>query len=158
MEIFLDQAITFLALSGGVLATLLGYMFYKSDWNVDKFKENWIKSEGTKTPMWKAIIVILLVPVLMAAVLYTANAKADEIKWFDGATVFTGLDYTANQSPLCQPTGVNDRLTSNIGFTQNIVAQGPMRVSAKYTHHSCAISADMNSYDAIGIVIEWKIW
>ena len=158
MEIFLEQAMTFLALSGGLLTILLGYVFYKSDWSVTKFKENWIKSEGTKTPIWRAVLVILSVPILMAAVLYAANVEASEYKWFDEATVYVGLDYTYNASPLCQDYGVNDHLTSNMGFTQSIVKKDRMNVSAKYTHHSCAVSADKNSYDAIGIMIEWEIW
>ncbi len=151
----LDEAILFLQFEAGLLATLLAYFFYKSGFSIKKFKENWVISEGTKTPMWKAIAVILAVPVIFGLILYTANAKAE---WFEGATAFAGIDRTYNPSPLCQSVGVDDNLTSNIGFTQNIYTKDVVNLGFKYTHHSCAVSPDKNSYDAAGIFVEWKIW
>ena len=28
----------------------------------------------------------------------------------------------------------------------------------KYTHHSCALNPDRNSYDALGVELEWCVW
>lgn len=80
--------------------------------------------------------------------------------WLNDGHVFAGIDYTRNQSPQCQSGGFDDRSTSNMGFKAN-VWQSPsknVRFNLMYTHHSCALNPDRNSYDAIGAQVEWFIW
>lgn len=157
MEIFLIQAATFLVYEMILLGTLILYAFYKADWSKEQFMKNWINAEGIKTPLWKGISVILLVPLIISGILYAGNANA-EPKYLDGAVVFVGIDNTTSASPFCKNIGINDRLTSNIGFVQNIMTDKMFNVGAKYTHHSCALNPDDKAYDSIGIVLEWKIW
>jgi hypothetical protein len=152
---FIENTINFLLLSGGMVALLLLYAFYKAGWNKDVFKKNWLESEGKRPPVWKAILIILSIPIIIYFFLYSVNAKAE---WFDGGTVFTGIDYTAEQSPLCKLGNVDDRLTSNIGFTQNIYRTKDVSFNFKYTHHSCALNADSNHYDAGGVFVEVRVW
>lgn len=154
---FLDQAVEFIVLCLGLVAMLITFAFYKAGWSKAKFKENWIHSEGDDKPMWRGIMFIIGVPLLMGLVLYAGNVKSAEYKWFDEATVYVGLDYTENTNPLCGQLGASDRISSNMGFTQSIVKKDMMNINMKYTHHSCAISADQNSYDAVGVMIEWTI-
>lgn len=153
---FIENTINFLLLSGAMVGALLLYAFYKAGWNKDIFMKNWVKSEGKKPPVWKAVLIILSIPIIIYFFLYSANAESSE--WFDGATVFTGIDYTSEQSPVCHENGVDDRLTSNIGFTQNIYRTNDVSFNFKYTHHSCALNADERHYDAGGIFVEVRIW
>lgn len=169
---FLEQAKDFLILTGSLLIMLIVFAFYKAGWDKKVFMENWVKAEGDKKPIWKGILFILGIPLLLGAVLYATNVESREVdysfkdkyvreytqlEWFSEATVYVGLDYTQNPSPLCRDYGATDKITSNMGFTQSIARKDAWNVVAKYTHHSCAISADKNSYDALGVMVEWTI-
>ena len=94
----------------------------------------------------------MLVPLLFGVFFKSVNA---EDGWLKGGTAFAGIDRTFNPSPLCGEGGVDNHLTSNIGFTQNIYTKDAATLGFKYTHHSCAISPDKNSYDSGGLYAEW---
>lgn len=155
-----DDVITFLMSTAVMLGVLLLYVFVKSGSSREGFKEYWEHSEGKDKPIWKSILFILGIP-LLVGILFTAfykDANSAEIKWFDHSSVFVGLDYTQHANPFCERDGHSDRISSNMGFKQNIFIKGNVALNAKYTHHSCAINPDSdNAYDAVGLVIEWKI-
>lgn len=80
--------------------------------------------------------------------------------YFNDASVYTGLDYTAEQSPQCRSFGADDKTTSNLGLKLNLYESEDesFRTNAKYTHHSCAFNPDKANYDAIGIELEYKFY
>lgn len=158
MEQFIQQALVFLGLEMIMLGSLILYTFYKTGWTIEGFMKNWENAEGKKTPVWQGVAVILIVPIIFAGILYVGNAQAADTKYMSGAKVFVGIDNTSSASPFCQGNGINDRLTSNLGFVQNLIEDDKVNIGLKYTHHSCALNPDKNAYDSIGIVIEWKIW
>lgn len=151
----IDQALAYAGLLGGLVLALLVFAFYKAEWSKEQFMKNWYAAEGKKKSVFVGAATIILIPVLIGIVLHTANA---ETKYFDGAKVFVGLDSTPVHNAFCQKTGASDRISSNMGFVQNIATTTDFNIGMKYTHHSCAISPDVNTYDAIGIVIEWTIY
>lgn len=153
------QVITFILLSAGMLSGLLLYVYYKNGFSSKKYKQYWNHSEGDKS-IWKGIGLIIGVPALIGILLFTFhNASASEIKYFDHATVYMGLDNTLNPSPFCSNEGINNRITSNMGFTQNLVKKDMFSFNAKYTHHSCAVNPDSDTaYDSVGIFLEWRIY
>lgn len=160
MNELLPQVGVFLGLTGGLLTILLGYVFIKSGSTIQGFKDAWIASEGSKKPIWKGIGFILGLPILIGVLLFGFNKALHgaELKWFQQSSVFVGIDYTLRTSPFCTDIGSSDRLTSNMGFKQQIVTDGTFSISGKYTHHSCVIGYDsITGYDAPGIVIEWVI-
>ncbi len=102
---------------------------------------------------------------VVAIILLSAQAlQADEIKWFDGTYAYFGLDVTNGASNVCEGqswTGDiadSDKLTSNMGVYQNLVTSGRLNLQIRYTHHSCAINYDKPSYDAIGLIIEYRLF
>lgn len=80
--------------------------------------------------------------------------------YLNDASVYAGLDYTKKLSPQCEPTGPDSRTTSNLGFKLNLYESDDnrFRTNARYTHHSCAFSADDRQYDAIGVELEYILW
>lgn len=153
----LEEIKLFLMLTGALLGMLLFYSAVRTGFTVKGFKDYWLVSEG-KSSIPLSIMKILLVPALAGVALFGINqAKASEAKWFDYSTVFVGLDYTIKENSFCYKGGINDRISSNMGVTQNIWLKGNVNVGFKYTHHSCAINKDLPSYDAVGIVVEWVI-
>ena len=87
------------------------------------------------------------------------SAKAeDKGEWFEYGKIYMGLDYTRNISPQCEDSGPSNRLTSNGGFEAGFYSFGDFGSYVKYTHHSCAVSPDDKSYDALGFGIEYKLW
>ncbi len=88
-----------------------------------------------------------------------SNAKAeDKGEWFEYGKIYMGLDYTRKISPQCEDEGPSNRLTGNGGFEAGFYSFGDFGSYVKYTHHSCAVSPDDKSYDALGFGIEYKLW
>jgi len=80
--------------------------------------------------------------------------------YITGASVYSGLDYPRGTSPQCKKNGADDKSTSNFGakvflFESN---DSKWKTNLKYTHHSCAFSPDRNTYDALGVELEYQIW
>ena len=95
--------------------------------------------------------------------LFPNNANANPFKdgsWFNDAGVYIGVDYTRKISPQCEPDGVDNRGTSNLGAWFNIWQDktGTLRINSNYTHHSCYLGEDRNGYDGLGVQVEWKLW
>ena len=80
--------------------------------------------------------------------------------YLNDASIYGGLDYPRDPSPQCRQAGADDRSTSNLGLKLNLYQSetGLFRTNAKYTHHSCAFSPDRNTYDAVGIEVEYILW
>lgn len=81
-------------------------------------------------------------------------------KYFNDATAYAGIDQTKEISPQCISGGIDTKGTSNLGAKVNLFESDDQRfrTNVKYTHHSCAVSEDRNTYDAAGIEFEYKFW
>lgn len=123
----------------------------------------WAKSKegkGALASMALGVLVIFVVGLL------ASNAQAQSVldtrygNFLNNAYVFAGIDYTRKVSPQCVAGSQNDRMTSNIGFGVNMW-QSPSKnvfLDLQYTHHSCVIGVDRNSYDGMGIKATWIPW
>lgn len=146
-----------------VLAVLVGLLLWKVG---PRNLLPYFKTKGGKGVL-KGIILAPLVIVLLAVAVWfiPGNAKAQGLdtrygSWLNDASVFMGIDRTKKISPQCAAGGYDDRSTSNMGLRLNIW-QSPsknVRFNTQYTHHSCALNPDRNSYDALGVQVEWLIW
>lgn len=137
------------------LSSVLLYLAHRTGWNWDNFKAHWTTDgSGAKKGIVMSIVGFTLA-VSVLFLFYSNNANADDLKYFNGTTVFYGLDNTMKVSPQCVQNDVDDRLTSNFGIRQNALEYKDIRIGGQYTHHSCAIGVDDHPYDAIGIMIEW---
>lgn len=98
------------------------------------------------TKAGKGIASGILAALLFACVFGLAGCSGH---YFNDASVFVGLDYTKQPSPMCKP-GPDPHTTSNMGLRGNIWRSddNDTEVNAKYTHHSCAFNEDAASYDA----------
>lgn len=114
-----------------------------------------------KTPEGKRVLFGIVVFTL-ASILIAASSKvlADKPNWFTYGEVFAGIDYTKNLSPQCDQGGADDRATSNGGLRLNIYRSDDelFHLNSKYTHHSCAFSPDRESYDALGLEVNYKFF
>ena len=121
--------------------------------------------KGAIASMLLGIGVIVVVGVLMALG-NKAHAQTSTLldnrygHFFNYAYTFAGVDYTRKVSPQCVAGSQDDRLTSNMGFGLNVWESTSRRVSMdlQYTHHSCVIGVDRNSYDGLGLRVIWKPW
>lgn len=89
--------------------------------------------------------------------LFLAPTAAILIGMIGGCTtvdVYAGLERTKNLSPMCDPGGADDKLTSNIGVVgcRVVSDDGRTRLCGLYRHHSCAISQDSKSYDTTAAI------
>ena len=75
------------------------------------------------------------------------------------AKMFAGIDYTKGRSPMCHD-GPDDRSTSNVGFKLTAWESDDERtkITANYTHHSCAFNKDNHKYDGFGAGVEYIFW
>lgn len=94
---------------------------------------------------------------------YTAKSSWMDTRYghfLNHVYVFAGVDYTRKLSPQCVAGSMQDRLTSNMGMGLN-VWQSPSRkvwLDLQWTHHSCVLGVDRNSYDGFGMRATWFPW
>jgi len=142
--------------TGLLIAVLLLYIGYHLP------PTKWPSYFSTKTGrgILKGIVLAPVVILLIALLLSLLNKAHAQGTWFNEAGVFIGLDRTFKQSPQCQANTVDDRGTSNLGVWGNLWQSDSKRVQVnlKYTHHSCALGADRNGYDAAGVELRWTLW
>lgn len=119
-----------------------------------------------------ALVTALLAPAAHAQVLqplpqvpkaYTAKASWLDTRYghfLNHTYVFAGVDYTRKVSPQCVAGSMQDRLTSNMGMGVNLWQSPSRRVwlDLQWTHHSCVIGVDRNSYDGFGVRATWFPW
>lgn len=141
---------------GLLLAVILAYMAYKLP------PTKWPSYFSTKTGkgILRGIVLAPLAILVIALVLSLLNKVQAQGRWMNEAGVFIGLDSTFKQSPQCQSNTVDERGTSNLGVWGNLWQSDSKRVQVnlKYTHHSCALGADRNGYDAAGVELRWTLW
>lgn len=106
-----------------------------------------------KTKSGRRVLFGLIVAPLLAALvgLIGGCARVD---------VFAGLESTKNLSPQCEDIGASNRITSNLGIEgcRGLSSDGRTEICGVYRHHSCAISIDRETYDAVGFQVKRTIW
>jgi len=80
--------------------------------------------------------------------------------YFNDASVYAGIDYTAMDSPMClwdNGEGGDVNLTANMGAKLNVWRSDDKStgVYAKWTHHSCVFADDAPQYDGFGMGMEY---
>lgn len=93
---------------------------------------------------------LILAPVIAGAIALLGGCTSAE--------VFAGLEATKNLSPQCEAGGASDQVTSNLGLRGCRVLNDGTELCSVYRHHSCAISPDRESYDAIGFEVSKEVW
>lgn len=157
MQEFLNDAVYFIALILLFVAFLFAWVLHKVNYNIADFKAYWgSQGAGAIPSLMKALLLILAVT-FIAFIGNKAFAEEEPLPdWFQYTAVYAGLDYTFSQSPQCELSDIDDQITSNLGIRQHVYSWGNVNLLANYTHHSCAIGRDRNSYDAAGFQIEWR--
>ena len=154
---FLQDSIIVISL---VLAVVFGLLFWRIGFKniIPYFKTK--DGKGVAKGIILAPLVILVLGLLIWLLPGNANAQTLQGTWFNDASVFMGIERTKKLSPQCHGGGYDERSTSNMGVRANVwqSASGNVRLNGKYTHHSCAINPDRNSYDALGVEVEWIVW
>lgn len=116
----------------------------------------------TKPGEVKGMVLFILFGLIfvLGSFLFSCEAKADELKYFQYGYVYLGVDYTKRTSPQCEQGDNSDRLTSNGGLVFNILQSRDERfmLDAKYTHHSCVFNGDRFDYDAGGVYTAYRFW
>lgn len=161
-QAFMQDASLFIVLIIAVVVAIL--LFRIGPKNLPSFFKT-KDGKGAIASMLLGIGVIVVVGVLMALG-NKAHAQTNTIldnrfgHFFNYAYTFAGVDYTRKVSPQCVAGSQDDRLTSNMGFGLNLWESNSRRVSMdlQYTHHSCVIGVDRNSYDGLGLRVMWKPW
>jgi len=121
--------------------------------------KDYIRKVENKTPLQAALgIMGAMLFAAFIVFLFGQVVKAEESKWFDTGSVFIGIDYHNNGSIFCQDIGVSNEMNSNLGMSIEVYSYGDHSLSGNYTHHSCALNPDVNTYDAAGFKYEWKIF
>lgn len=147
---YLEGLIIAASVLGMFVVGLLGYVGYRVGWDLEKFKTHW---KTTGKGAGAGIVVAVLMFLAFSAITYNVNAA--EVKYFNGTTIFAGIDRTIKISPQCVSNNIDARLTSNIGIRQNFVTYKDIDVTGQYTHHSCAVGVDKDVYDGFGVTLQW---
>lgn len=157
----MNDILIFISSMLGILSVLFIIIMSKKGFSYTSLKD-YIKLVENKTVLeaTTGIIAAVLGVAFMVFVFGMFISEAKSAEWFDRGSVFVGIDYHNNGSVFCQntSTGVSDKYNSNMGATVGIYKDGAHSWSGNYTHHSCAINPDVNTYDAIGFKYEWRIF
>lgn len=138
----------------GLVATFVLLLFVllvrKQGWGSLKTKDGKFILFGLFAAPTAAVVVVLLLGLLGGC----ANVKDPYIE------VYAGLEGTHNVSPQCMRGGANDQITSNLGaqVCTGVSKDKGTIVCSVYRHHSCAISPDNKSYDAIGVSVSRRVY
>ncbi len=99
------------------------------------------------------VVLVVMISVAMAKCAYAGD-------FFTSGSIYAGLDYAFKQSPQCKSNGPDMRSTSNVGGRLNLYRSSDklFRFNLKYSHHSCFVNSDRNTYDAIGGELELRLW
>lgn len=129
----------------------------RSGWKPSEVKRYFTEGHGGNAH--KDIIAVILVVILLGSLLtagYKAFASEPEWDYLRETTIFVGIDRDIHSKVFCELDGVDDRLTSNVGVRQHLISRDNVSAILQYTHHSCALNRDAPTYDAVGIIFEWK--
>ncbi len=108
---------------------------------------------------WKDIKTFIGLAIAIAVGLFLFSPKAEAYDWFAWTEIEVGGDYTKDRSPFCQQGDNDNRFTSHLNLTQNVVQTdtGNAGANVRYTHHSCAVNGDAQTYDAVGVSVFYRI-
>lgn len=141
------------------LMFILGLILFVVGYTAYKLKKSGLSPiEYFKTKDGLGILKgILIASAVMALAVFLGGCSGT---YLNDATAYAGIEGTKDVSPQCQNQGIDPHGTSNLGFKLNLYESEDQRfrTNAKYTHHSCALSPDRNTYDAAGVEFEYKIW
>lgn len=153
MTTFLHDLAAFLALATVVVFILLLYARVKvGSWSA--WRDHW-RTTGDGAPAGIAMAVVGTILLALAA--FWANQAFAEPRWFAYTEVYAGVEATRDRSPMCDPSRVDDRLTSNLGVRQHLYSVTPsVSLLGQYLHHSCAVGVDAEGYDALGLQLQWR--
>jgi len=150
----MNDVLIFISVMAVILLILFGIIIKKAG-----SLKDYIRKVENKTPLQAALgIMGAMLVAAFIVFLFGQVVKAEESKWFDSGSVFIGIDYHKDGSVFCQDIGVSDELNSNLGMNIEVYRYGNHSLSGNYTHHSCALNPDVNTYDGAGFKYEWKIW
>lgn len=125
--------------------------------------KGWVTSKEGQGAVASMLLGIAVVTIVGTLVLFLtglfSSANAQSVldnrygHFVNHVYVFAGIDYTKKVSPQCVAGSVNDNLTSNMGMGANLWQSPSRRVhlDLQWTHHSCVLGVDRNSYDGFGI-------
>lgn len=154
LEEYVPNLAILLLFTAGVVGLLVLYVAFRLGWSAEKFKAHW-RTTGDGAPA--GIVMAIVVVILLTFGAFMANrVQAAEVEWFKYTTVYAGLEANRMVSPFCHANPVDDRIASNVGFTQHIVRVWSIDLLLPYTHHSCAVGQDDAGYDALGLRLEWR--
>lgn len=131
-----------------VLVVTIGLLIYH--------KGNPVKFFKTKQGKDAAAGIAIVLTVLVGVVLLGGCSHG---RFAKDAGIFGGIEYTKKLSPMCVP-GADDRGTSNVGAYFSVWESNDERTSIqlRYTHHSCFVGEDDQTYDAFGFHAVRKVW
>ena len=130
----------------------------------------WAKSKAGKgaiASMVLGVTVIVVAGILVTLATGLFNKSHAQLvldtrygNFLNNAYVFAGIDHTRKVSPQCVAGSTQDKLTSNMGMGVNVWQSPSKRVHMdfQYTHHSCVLGVDRNSYDGVGLRVTWYPW
>lgn len=150
----MDDILIFIGVMLAILAVLFIIIMSKVGFSYTALKD-YIKKIENKSVLQAVTGIISATAVVAFFVFMIGQVVAEESKWFDTGSIFVGIDYHQNGSVFCVGDG---KLNSNMGAAIEVYQYGDHSMSGVYTHHSCAINSDVNTYDAIGFKYEWKIF
>ena len=149
---FLENLGGFLLGIIAILVALFVYAVYTLG-TVGRVIEYFRRVEGPG--ILKGIVAAIVVVCLLAFV--ASRAYAHEWRLLEYTDIHAGIDRTARASPNCHRSGIDDKLTSNVGIKQHIVGRGNVDLLFSYTHHSCVLNVDALGYDGVGFQINWRV-
>ena len=150
----MNDTLIFISVMAVILLILFGIVVKRAG-----SLKDYIRKVENKTPQQSALGIMGSM-LLAAFIVFMIGqvVKADESAWFDKGSVFIGIDYHNNGSIFCQNAGVSNEMNSNLGANIEVWRYGNHSFSGNYTHHSCALNPDVNTYDSPGFKYEWKIF
>ena len=149
----MNDILIFISVMAVILLILFGIVIKRAG-----SLKDYIRKVENKTPLQAALGIMGAMLVAALIVFMIGQAVAEEGKWLDKGSVFIGIDYHKDGSVFCQNNGVSDELNSNLGMNIEVYSYGNHSISGNYTHHSCALNPDVNTYDGAGFKYEWKIF
>ena len=145
----------------GIFGILVGTLMWQFEGDVKKIVAYFKKEVGI---LWGIIVFTgSFIIIALLTLLLSSKAEANgfkELKYFQYAEVYIGMDYTKKLSPQCYKGEYSDRLTSNGGVRMNLIQTSSKRVEVNtyYLHKSCAYNRDREGIDAGGVELVWKLW
>ena len=136
---------------GSIIVVVLGVLGY-AVYRVGGFRE---AKEYIQRREGKGVLASMGLAIGVIAVALLLLTSAAEAQWTE---LYAGSDYTFKTSPQCKKEDpIDEHITSHIGVRQHLYSHNRFSLIANYTHHSCFIGVDRESYDGVGIQAVYRI-